>query len=203
MSCPFLYARWRRGISADSYSADRRFEACPRNDFLFVWGNKRAVRTAQKARQCPGFCIHPDELEFLMMKEFKIHTGHFAKAQQYESKGMIAISIARFPPKGFSVLLSYSDLAPTAEMLRMSQDQFMEKYQSALQYKNARKVVDDLRSLSGGIPVVLCCHEKPGESCHRDLVAAWIKEKTGITVDEFGAEPERTKTEVPVNGTLF
>jgi uncharacterized protein (DUF488 family) len=41
------------------------------------------------------------------------------------------------------------------------------------------KIVEEL-----GEDAVLLCYEKPGDFCHRRLVAAWIKEGTGIDVPE-------------------
>lgn len=39
---------------------------------------------------------------------------------------------------------------------------------------------------------VILCWEKPGEFCHRNLVASWIEEKLGIEVPEW--EPSRNKS---------
>ena len=40
--------------------------------------------------------------------------------------------------------------------------------------------------LSGGKDVALCCYEKPGDFCHRHILAKWITENTGIEITEFG-----------------
>jgi len=138
-----------------------------------------------------------------MIEEFKIYTGCFAKAKQYESKGLIAVSIARYPPKWFSVLLSYPELAPQAGMQEMAENQFRKKYLGVLRYMNPMKVVNDLKRMFGGSPVVLCCHEKPDEFCHRHIVASWLSKATGFEVAEYGINPTKSKEESPVCGSLF
>ena len=133
----------------------------------------------------------------------KIYTGYFAKARQYEAKGLIPVSIARYPPNGFSVFMSYPELAPTAGMMDMPENQFRKRYESILKYKNANQVVSDLKSKFGDSPIVLCCHEKPEEFCHRHIVAKWIQDGTGIKVSEYGKESEKPNPVIPECGSLF
>ena len=51
-----------------------------------------------------------------------------------------------------------------------------------------------IEMLSGGKDDALCCYEKPGDFCHRHILAKWITENTGIEITEFGVvekkEPE-------------
>ena len=35
-----------------------------------------------------------------------------------------------------------------------------------------------------GDNAVMLCYEKPGDFCHRHLIADWITKNTGITVEE-------------------
>jgi len=62
------------------------------------------------------------------MKKFKIYTGYFAKLKQYEMKGLIPVSIARYSPKWFYSGMSYLDLAPTSDMLKMPDEQYRKKF---------------------------------------------------------------------------
>ncbi|EDN5140815.1 hypothetical protein GTT80_003834 [Salmonella enterica] len=38
--------------------------------------------------------------------------------------------------------------------------------------------------LMGNVEPVLMCGEKPGEFCHRQLVARWFRRELGIAVEE-------------------
>ena len=49
---------------------------------------------------------------------------------------------------------------------------------------DAIDVCIDLYNISNGNAVVLLCYEKPGDFCHRHIVADWL-EKHGEHVDEF------------------
>ena len=47
---------------------------------------------------------------------------------------------------------------------------------------------DSLHKLAGGLEPILLCWEplkKPGEYCHRRMVAEWFEEKLGVVVPEY------------------
>lgn len=50
---------------------------------------------------------------------------------------------------------------------------------------SAQSVYEDLERLSNGNDCVLLCYEKPGDFCHRHLVADWLSEKLNIEVVEL------------------
>jgi hypothetical protein len=43
-----------------------------------------------------------------------------------------------------------------------------------------------------GEEAVLLCWEKPGEGCHRRLVAEWFEASLGVVVPEWGVPREQT-----------
>ena len=56
---------------------------------------------------------------------------------------------------------------------------------------DAREVYDMLRAQHGP-NVTLLCYEKPGDFCHRRLVADWFATELGVEVPEFGQpKPDR------------
>jgi len=77
------------------------------------------------------------------------------------------------------------------------------KYLGVLRYMNPVKVANDLKRMFGGSPVVLRCHEKADEFCHRHIVASWLSKATGFEVAEYGINPTKSKVESPVCGSLF
>lgn len=57
--------------------------------------------------------------------------------------------------------------------------------EQVLKYLNHEQVLEDLQNFYEGQDVVtLICYEKPGDFCHRHLVADWLKE-AGIEVEEM------------------
>ena len=57
---------------------------------------------------------------------------------------------------------------------------YVEEYTSTvLAHLDPQEVYEDLSES------ILCCWEKPGENCHRCLVADWIKSSLGIEVHEL------------------
>jgi hypothetical protein len=66
--------------------------------------------------------------------------------------------------------------------------QFIRFYRGqVLDQLNARQVLNDL----GGDDVVLLCWEPPGEFCHRQVVAAWLKAQVGVVVEELNPRLRR------------
>lgn len=119
-----------------------------------------------------------------------IYTSYFAKVKQLQESGFNnLVCVAGYAPKFFYDTPNarfYPDLAPRKEWFwewkngHLSNDWYMEKYnETVLSKLNPEKVVEDL-----GDNAVMLCYEKPGDFCHRHLVADWIAKNTGMTVEE-------------------
>jgi hypothetical protein len=97
-----------------------------------------------------------------------------------------AISIARWPPRWWGSRNRYITLAPSRDLLNLSKaglpwlDYVREYRQSVLDKLNSEKVFSDL-----GADAILMCWEKPGEDCHRRLVAEWLEKHLDIKVPEL------------------
>ncbi|MBZ7262470.1 DUF488 domain-containing protein [Klebsiella oxytoca] len=105
-------------------------------------------------------------------------------------KGHGRISIARFAPRnapaGYSV---YQKLAPGNWFNSVSVSRYIELYErEILGPLDPARTWDELYSLAGGHEPVLLCWEKPGEFCHRQLVARWFRRELGILVEEYNPE---------------
>ncbi len=96
-----------------------------------------------------------------------------------------AISIARYAPRWWGQGRRYIALAPSSDLLNRSKAglpwlEYVKEYQrDVLGNLDPVKVHADLSDS------ILCCWEKPGEDCHRRLVAEWIEKHTGIKVPEM------------------
>lgn len=134
----------------------------------------------------------------------EIATGYFAKAKQYSDNGFALVSIARtrpwFLPK--ELLVWYvSDLAPTGEIIgaKNNPKAYEDKYRSEILSKvSPRDVLRDLEKYagySGKDKVVLLCYEAPDKFCHRHIVARWLENYTGKTIEEIKVNTD--------GGTLF
>lgn len=131
-----------------------------------------------------------------------IYTSYFGNSRKLAAANIKPICIAIGKPKFFfgPQLL---DVAPTRYMISpaCSPEEYTRRYNEILSRLNAFKVVEQIKLISGGSDVALCCYEKPGDFCHRQMLAKWITEKTGIEVKEFGVV-ERREPEVK-QGNLF
>ena len=134
----------------------------------------------------------------------EIATGYFAKAKQYSDNGFALVSIARtrpwFLPKELLVW-HVTDLAPTGEIIgaKNNPEAYEDKYRRDILSKvSPRDVLRDLEKYagySGKDKVVLLCYEAPDKFCHRHIVARWLENYTGKTIEEINVNSD--------GGTLF
>ena len=132
----------------------------------------------------------------------KIYTSYFGNIRRLNESGIFAICVAIGKPRYLN-LPQMINVAPTRYMLSdaCSYEEYLKLYDQILARQNAYQVVRQIESLSGGRDVALCCYEKPGDFCHRHILAKWITDNTGIEVKEFGVA-EKREPEV-VQGSLF
>lgn len=127
-----------------------------------------------------------------------IYTSYFAKLRNIPSD-IFPVSIAGKPPISYANA-QYKHLAPKYEFFmewkkNHDNDYYIKHYKAeVLNTLSAKYVVDWLYKLSGGKDVVLLCYEKPGDFCHRHLVAEWLKEN-GFDCNEYSFDTVNQKEE--------
>lgn len=135
----------------------------------------------------------------------KIYTSYFAKAAILRKAGIVPIGVALWPPRFFRGI-SMKQVAPRRYMLddRLTDEEYIRMYRNdVLRLVDARSFIQDLERASRGMDVALCCFEKPGDFCHRHILAKWLNEQTGIEVSEFGVAESRQETLEPEQQSLF
>ena len=114
----------------------------------------------------------------------KIYTGNFANVKKYKEKAIHPISIA-ISARYFSGD-KYIPLNPHKSFMMESEETYTPKYKEILSKLDVEQVVNDLKKISNNKNIVLLCHEKEGDFCHRHLVAKWLEESIGINIVELG-----------------
>ena len=120
-----------------------------------------------------------------------LHTSYFAKVKQLQQMGFTnLVCVAGYAPKFFFDVEGarfMPDLAPRKDWFwewkngHLPNEWYIQKYnETVLSKLNPEKVIEEL-----GDNAVMLCYEKPGDFCHRHLIADWITEKTGVKVDEI------------------
>jgi uncharacterized protein (DUF488 family) len=114
---------------------------------------------------------------------------------------MVKISISLFTPKWNQVDGYFKCLNPTEQLLKeaksgsISAKEAMGKYcREILEKLSPVKVYEELIKIlnrSGKKDLVLLCHEKPGEICHRRFVAQWLEAGNSVPVPEYVIEDEQ------------
>lgn len=130
-------------------------------------------------------------LNKLFNRGISIYTSYFANVNKIPPN-IVPISISRWSPKWLSWVLSFKDLAPSKEIVTecksvgMDSNEYTVRYTSeVLNNLDAKDILYRLSSLSNGKDIALLCYERPGDMCHRHLVAKWLEQDLGITVKEL------------------
>ena len=129
----------------------------------------------------------------------KIYTSYFAKAAILRKAGIVPIGVALWPPRFFRGI-SMKQVAPRRYMLddRLTDEEYIRMYRNdVLRLVDARSFIQDLERASRGMDVALCCFEKPGDFCHRHILAKWLNEQTGIEVSGSLASTRLLRTPKP------
>ncbi len=118
----------------------------------------------------------------------KIFTSYFGNSRKLKEAGVNMICEATGKPRFIAGIPQMLNVCPTRYMVSgpCSHDEYLKLYDRILASQDANQVVKQIEMLSGGKDVALCCYEKPGDFCHRHILAKWITENTGIEITEFG-----------------
>lgn len=106
-----------------------------------------------------------------------MQTGYYAKSGK-DDRG---ISISRGIPKWFKGEI-YTPLAPSWQLIRVADPVAYTEgyYETVLNKLKPDKVLQQL-----GPDAIMLCYEKPGDFCHRRIVADWFKRELGLDIPEF------------------
>ena len=132
----------------------------------------------------------------------KIYTSYFGNSKKLHEAGVKIICVAIGRPR-FIQTPQMLNVCPTRYMVSgpCSREEYLRLYDQILAKQDAHQVVKQIEMLSVGSDVALCCYEKPGDFCHRHILAKWITDNTGIEVKEFGVVEKREP--VAVQASLF
>lgn len=120
----------------------------------------------------------------------KIYTSYFANLKNLPDN-VCPISICGKAPDWYKGI-QYKALAPKYWFFKKyKEDGDAEFYTLAFQKDvcdalNVSTTLLDLQKLAGDKIPCLLCYEKPGDFCHRHIVAEWIKNNSNIKVEELG-----------------
>ena len=125
-----------------------------------------------------------------------MYTGYFAKIKTYEKAGLIPIAICGGIPNWYKGLW-YKKLAPKWSFFnewkngtehKGDNDYYIQHFNNEVLDKlSILQVIEDLQKIANTKntdKIILLCYEKPGDFCHRHLVADWLT-KNGLKTIEL------------------
>lgn len=124
----------------------------------------------------------------------KLYTSYFAKQKKMELDDAAYVSIAVGNPR-YSVpyeIINAKILKPYGISFKSTFEEFEKKYIERLEKYGVESIRKELQSVCEGHKnVILMCHEKNPEECHRRMFAKWWKEKTGEEIEEYGVDTHK------------
>lgn len=135
----------------------------------------------------------------------KIYTSYFGNHRQLERKNIMMMAVSLSVPTGFKGP-RLPELTPTQNILLMKNapGNYRKYYRMfILDRLNAQEIVEKIQRIGQGRDVALCCYEKPGRFCHRQLIAEWLNKKTGVNIVEFTCDSTTDERKQPQEGSLF
>ena len=143
------------------------------------------LKTDCTARYGVRLLCHPN----LKRGGIMYYTSYFANIKNLPPD-VVPVAICGKSPEGYKGL-QYKKLAPTWQIYRdwkydhHNNETYTHQFQSQILHGHDPIVIEqELLQLTGGKPFCLICYEKPGDFCHRHIVAEWMKE-SGINIQEY------------------
>lgn len=127
----------------------------------------------------------------------RIYTSYFGNVKKVEEAGIIPVSISLYPPR-WRKWIQMRQFAPTKDILynTSGDEEYTERFNNEILGKlDPNEMKQTINLISQGKDIALLCFEKPGDFCHRHLVADWLNKKLGLDIKEFGQEEiKKTKS---------
>lgn len=129
-----------------------------------------------------------------------IYTSYYAK----HGSNPKAIGISYSVPKWFDKSRHLCMLAPTWDLVggykdgSITQQEYTTRY---VQLLEGREI--DPMGIAHNLPegTILLCYERPGDFCHRRVLAEWVEQTTGVKIPEW-KDPEQEKKDQIVDDLL-
>lgn len=127
----------------------------------------------------------------------RIYTSYWSMVRSLAKAKVEPVSVSRGKPKGWAGR-SFDCLAPTWQMLKMSDEDYDMAYADILANNNPHEFVRELQTglREGCEAVALLCWEKDPKDCHRSMIARWLT-ANGYEVEEFDPKKPVDRPEQP------
>lgn len=119
----------------------------------------------------------------------EVYTSYFANLRNLPNN-LCPISISGKAPDWYTGI-QYKVLAPKYWFFKKYEEDHDKEFyieafnKDVLNNLKAYEVLSKLKELANGKIPCLICYEKPGDFCHRHLVAEWLKNNCNIEVEEY------------------
>jgi len=118
-----------------------------------------------------------------------MYTSYYANIENLPDN-ICPISIAGKAPESYKGV-EFKKLAPKLSFWKVweqtkDNDYYIEQFNKlVLDTLDPKTIYDELIIISNGKIPCLVCYEKPGDFCHRHLVADWLNKNLNIKIKEY------------------
>ena len=126
----------------------------------------------------------------------QIYTSYFMRQRKMELEDAAYVSIAVGNPR-YAVpykIVNAKSLKPYGIFGTYHGEEYRQKYFERLDFFGVDMILKELMEVSEGHEnVILMCHEKNEDECHRRMFAEWWFKNTGEYIPEIGKEEKQKK----------
>lgn len=123
-----------------------------------------------------------------------IYTSYYARLKTLRENGVVPVAISRGIPHWFGKDgVRFQMLAPTRQIMNLPESEYIPKFNELLSNLDPKQTIDLIKAQVGDKDCALLCYEKPGDFCHRHLVADWLNSNLGMNVKEWVAPVKEQK----------
>lgn len=124
----------------------------------------------------------------------RIYTSNYQRCGGHENSVSISASMPKyFKGKHIKPLAPSWDILNAFKAGQIDELEYTKQYLALLTTRNLTP-----ESVYENIPngTIMLCYEKPGDFCHRRILATWLENHLGVEIPEWETEEEREKLAV-------
>ena len=124
-----------------------------------------------------------------------IFTSNYTRCGSHEKAVSVSASVPEyFQGEHLKMLAPSWNLIMSYKEGRIDANEYEKRYIDLLETERNLDPKEVFNALPNG--TILLCYEKPGEFCHRRILAKWLENATGSPINEWSSEDELKKQQV-------
>lgn len=116
-----------------------------------------------------------------------IYTSYYAKARYIKDAVLVQVSNSAPMPTDYTIrpAIPAWSLVAAHKTKRITNEQYTERYIADTNFVAVKAKLDAIQAANLYKDIILLCYEKPGNFCHRHILAEKLNEDYGLNIKEW------------------